>query len=292
MRILLAIDSSELSGEAIRQLAARPWPEDTAVFVFSVVSPTRLGVVGREGGQYAAWLTAGAESLVKSAGERLAATGLESVTGVAIGFPASTIIEHARDWGADFIWVGSHGRTGLSRFLMGSASRSVLHRAPCSVVLVKARANQAQRTNESGLRIFLAVDGSECSMTAARSIAGRPWPTGTEVQVVSVADLPMLYFESLQIERHIIDKIGDYAMNRGQNAIASAERLLSTTGLKVTSAFAVGDPRATILDRAKQWGSDLIVVGSHGSRGISRNLVGSVSEAVATHAHCTVEVIR
>ena len=135
---------------------------------------------------------------------------------------------------------------------MGRVSRSVLHRAPCSVVLVNAPANQAHRTNETGLRVFLATDRSECSKTAGRSIAGRPWPAGSEVQVVSVADLPMIYFEPLQIEPHIKDKIGDCAVNRSQDAIASAERLLSAAGLQVTSA--VGEPRATILDRAKTMG--------------------------------------
>jgi hypothetical protein len=97
MRILLAIDSSELSGGAIPQLAARPWPEDPTVLVFSVVDSTRLGVIGTEGGQYAAWLIEGAESVVKSARERLAGSRIKRATGVAIGFPASTIVEHARD---------------------------------------------------------------------------------------------------------------------------------------------------------------------------------------------------
>jgi hypothetical protein len=50
------MDSSELSGEALRQLAARPWPEDTALFAFSVVDASRLGIIGTKGDQYAAWL--------------------------------------------------------------------------------------------------------------------------------------------------------------------------------------------------------------------------------------------
>jgi nucleotide-binding universal stress UspA family protein len=53
-----------------------------------------------------------------------------------------------------------------------------------------------------------------------------------------------------------------------------------------------GDPKAVILDEAGQWGADLIVVGSHGWRGIDRLMMGSVSESVAMHAHCSVEVIR
>jgi nucleotide-binding universal stress UspA family protein len=57
-------------------------------------------------------------------------------------------------------------------------------------------------------------------------------------------------------------------------------------------AIELGEPRAVILDAAKTWGSDLIVLGSHGRRGMDRFLMGSVSEAVAIHAHCSVEVVR
>jgi len=53
-----------------------------------------------------------------------------------------------------------------------------------------------------------------------------------------------------------------------------------------------GDPRAVILDAARAWPADLIVLGSHGRRGLDRFLMGSVAESVAIHAHCSVEVIR
>jgi nucleotide-binding universal stress UspA family protein len=53
-----------------------------------------------------------------------------------------------------------------------------------------------------------------------------------------------------------------------------------------------GNPKEVILDEAQKWGADLIVVGSHGRRGIKRFLLGSVSEAVAMNAHCSVVVVR
>jgi nucleotide-binding universal stress UspA family protein len=54
----------------------------------------------------------------------------------------------------------------------------------------------------------------------------------------------------------------------------------------------IGEPRALILDVAEAWEADLIVVAAHGRRGLDRLLMGSVSEAVATYAPCSVEVIR
>jgi hypothetical protein len=52
------------------------------------------------------------------------------------------------------------------------------------------------------------------------------------------------------------------------------------------------EPRAVILDEASKWNANLIVLGSHGRHGMDRLLMGSVSEAVAFHAHCSVEVVR
>ena len=82
--------------------------------------------------------------------------------------------------------------------------------------------------------------------------------------------------------------------SRAAEAIARAHELLRQAGLArvETSEPLSGDPKAVILDEAAQWGADFIVVGSHGWRGIDRLMMGSVSESLAMHAHCSVEVIR
>ncbi len=74
----------------------------------------------------------------------------------------------------------------------------------------------------------------------------------------------------------------------------AAEKILSDAGLNVSGTVAVPSDTAKqiILSDADEWGADLIVCGSHGRRGVNRFLLGSVSEAVATHAKCSVEIIR
>ena len=76
------------------------------------------------------------------------------------------------------------------------------------------------------------------------------------------------------------------------NNINSAEQVLASVGLKATAAVLSGNPKEVILEEAKKWNADLIVVGSHGRRGFKRFLLGSVSEAVAMNAHCSVVVVR
>ena len=74
--------------------------------------------------------------------------------------------------------------------------------------------------------------------------------------------------------------------------VDSAEQVLTSAGLKATTVVLSGNPKEVILEEAKKWNADLIVVGSHGRRGFKRFLLGSVSEAIAINAHCSVVVVR
>ncbi len=77
-----------------------------------------------------------------------------------------------------------------------------------------------------------------------------------------------------------------------KSLVARAERALRSAGVNVATAIVQGDPKSIILDDAKAWGADLIVLASHGRKGLERFMLGSVSEAVLRHAHCSVEIIR
>ena len=144
----------------------------------------------------------------------------------------------------------------------------------------------------------VATDGSECSDRAARSIAERPWPEGTEVRVLSAVELILpavrAILEPPFPDTAFIESARGDAMKRSQEAIARAMQILSVPGLNVSESISVllDKPKTIILDEAAQWGADLIVLGSHGRHGVDRFLLGSVSEAVAMQAGCCVEVIR
>lgn len=74
--------------------------------------------------------------------------------------------------------------------------------------------------------------------------------------------------------------------------VERAAKTLSAAGFRVTTSVTTGDARSVILDAAAEWNADLIVLGSRGRTGLGRFLLGSVSEAVARHAHCSVEIVR
>jgi nucleotide-binding universal stress UspA family protein len=150
------------------------------------------------------------------------------------------------------------------------------------------------------MKILVATDGSEFSLAAARSVANRPWPEGTVFQILSAQELVVFdtsmagYPLSAIYPTSLLEELMTEARTRTVAAEESTRQILSRAGLKILDpqSSQIGDPRTIILDTAQVWPADLIVLGSHGRTGLDRMLMGSVSEAVAIHAHCSVEVIR
>ena len=146
------------------------------------------------------------------------------------------------------------------------------------------------------MRILLATDGSSFSDEAVNEIATRPWPEGSEVKIISVVEPPLLpmvetwvppdnYIEALEQAgeeqaRSIVGKAADL-INKGQG-----------DKLRVTTEIVKGHPKHGIIEAAEEWKTNLIVVGSHGYRGLTKLWLGSVSQAVAAHARCSVEIVR
>lgn len=146
------------------------------------------------------------------------------------------------------------------------------------------------------MKILLAIDGSTYSDAAVDEVARRPWPVGTLVKVLSTYELPVPptaetwalpanYFESLDIA---LRKQAQDIVDRAIQTLKSKDN----KNVSVDAAIVPGSPQSVILDEAEDWGADLIVVGSHGYRAWERFLLGSVSQAVVSHAKCSVEVVR
>jgi nucleotide-binding universal stress UspA family protein len=143
MKILLPIDDSEFSEAATNAVVALARPEDVEVKVLHVLEPPSL-LLGREMAAYdpefeAVWKASReqAKALVTKTAERLQKAGLRVAPALEEGDPKSKIIDVAREWHADLIVLGSHGRSGLSRFLLGSVSETVVRHAHCSVAIVR-----------------------------------------------------------------------------------------------------------------------------------------------------------
>jgi nucleotide-binding universal stress UspA family protein len=153
MRILLAIDGSLHSQTAVDEVARRPWPANSTIRAMSVIQPytppaTEFVLAGATLDDVTRQQASTAEQLTRGAAEALKQTGLATETAVREGDPRAAIVDEAEDWRADLIVVGSHGRTGLTRWLLGSVAQAVVGHAPCSVEVVRRR--ESSRATKSG----------------------------------------------------------------------------------------------------------------------------------------------
>jgi nucleotide-binding universal stress UspA family protein len=143
MKILIGIDDSSFS-RAVIQFASRfSWPQKTTVLVVSAVpSPVmayaEMYVQSMEtASEILEMQRKASQELVSRAEQDLLAAGITTRSRVLDGDPREAIVQTAKDEGIDLILVGSHGRTGVSKLLMGSVASHVVTHAPCSVLVVK-----------------------------------------------------------------------------------------------------------------------------------------------------------
>jgi nucleotide-binding universal stress UspA family protein len=146
------------------------------------------------------------------------------------------------------------------------------------------------------MKILLATDGSPCSDAAVKEVARRPWPADTQVRIVSVAEQPApLVAEPYMVPGSYFEETAQVIRAQAEQAVERAAATLRDArngGLQVSAEVLTGSPKRTIVEEAEAWGADLIVVGSHGYKSWERMLLGSVSQTVAAHAECSVEIVR
>lgn len=296
MKLIAAIDSSEFSHSVLNEILKRPWPPHTTLCILHVIDLSQLPddpLLSSRAMKFAADLTT-------SASKKFEHSDLQVTTKILQGHPRTTIAQYARETKADLVLVGSHGANGMVRFLMGSTAQAALRTSSCSVEIVR-KPTPRLGSHSVAMTILLAVDGSTCSMAAAKSIADRPWPNGTEVRIISVIPIVLSYGEGIPSSvapiypsPELVAILEKQLRSRAREAISRARQVLGEAHIRIAESDLqpLGDAREAILDEAKLCDADLIVLGSHGLRRIDRLLLGSVSESVAMHAHCSVEVIR
>lgn len=143
------------------------------------------------------------------------------------------------------------------------------------------------------MRILLAIDDSKYSEAAIETVIEQARAQETEVRVLHVVEPPtLLVAREMGGYDPALESAWESQRHQADVVVAKAVEVLRARGLKVTAAVEDGDPKSKILDVAEEWQADLIVLGSHGQKGLSRFLMGSIPDAVVRHAHCSVEIVR
>jgi nucleotide-binding universal stress UspA family protein len=290
MRVLVALDATPRCGEIVAELAARPWPADTFFLLLHVLDPFPFGRAPISLKR----AKDGAENQLKEAGRRFCAGGWAMEEDVVLGRARKEIAKIARKWKADLVVVGSNESGAWTRLLLGSTARAVLRHAPCAVEIVRPGEDGEHATVAKGMKVLVATDGSECSLTALLSVASRPWPEGSRFKVISIPEPFMPLDQFPQFELKEVENLNTAAIKDARRYADAGAEILQKSGLEASTETPLprdSDARE-IVKEAERWHARMVVLGSHGRHGFDRLTMGSVSEHVALHAPCSVEVIR
>jgi len=143
------------------------------------------------------------------------------------------------------------------------------------------------------MKILLAIDESAHSLAAVSWVANAQWPAGSAVRLLSSVRSDLYVTGELYAPG--ASELADLVQQetaRSEKILREQGGALAARGLAVDTRVTQGDPRLCIVDEAKAWGADLVVVGSHGRTGLSKLFLGSVATHVVAQAPCNVLVVK
>ena len=293
MKAIIAIDSSQCSQAALQAVLVHKWGEDDQVRILTVLdlfetlpsfSFDKEAAMDR------------ARELVECAARRIKqrSPSTEVSAEVLEGHPQTVLKDQCESWKADVIVLGAHGQRSVKHLLLGSVSSSLLLHSPCSVLIVK-QTNLS--TNSRYRNVLLALDNSIHSRTAFNRVLSTDWPDDLQFHILTVAedpeDLVIFDFRDVRVNEMLRERYELHRTECQKLVDGFARELAEKVGQdRVSAEVVVGHAREQILNKAQMIPAGLIVMGSHGHGFIDSLVLGSVSQAVALQAECSVEVVR
>jgi len=224
-------------------------------------------------------------------GERLEAIEALGVTASLVSRvgPADEVLAAAAtEYAAELLVIGTHGHTGVARFLLGGVASSTIRHARCDVLIVRGATSRALYE-----RPLVATDFSPASSKAIAHTCDVITATA-RIDILHAWQLPAGSWGATLIgqARFPWSTVRDAVLT---SVRAQADKLLAehpATGHELHVELVQGPPASVITHHAEQAGHDLIAMGAHGRRGVRRLLLGSVAESTARHSPCSVLVVH
>lgn len=285
MRTVVAVDWSDQSFNAV-QVVCRLFAQEELTLIHAVdlrpfENPLFAQPLGRRSAEELRQMMIEAgERLLEQTGALVPST-IPSIQRVyKIGNPAPVVLETIRSSRADLVAVGSQGRGRLAELVLGSVSHRVVLHAPCAALLVR---------NDPGSirRVLLAVEGHEDSLRLRTWLSTHRFSQPVELSLLSV--VPTIPIGDSTTEFRY-DKWTAEMAQYARELVDETAVALRTIYPTVTGQVEYGDPAHCIRQAAGH--ADLVIVGSHGWKGLEHFLLGSVSHAVLHKVTCPVLVVR
>ena len=200
------------------------------------------------------------------------------------GEPPEVIVDVAQGKKADLIALGTYGRKGLKRLLMGSVTSQVVLNSPCDVLVVKKPCADCVGSYHS---LLVPFDGSESSKKALGRACDLSKSAGSEISVLYVIpryEEMMDFFKTETIKKSLYQE--------AEKIVAGAKKLAAKQGAQIKAVVLEGHAGDKIVEIADTMKHDLIVVGTHGWRGMNKAIMGSTAERIIVYASCPILIAR
>jgi nucleotide-binding universal stress UspA family protein len=301
-RILCPVDFSDFSRRALDYAVAIAKGYESTITLLHVCAAVPVAAYAPGSGVFpSALLTREDREAVVTAMKRFAeseaGTSVPIECDIAEGSTAAEILEKAQAMPADLLVMGTHGRSGFERLVLGSVTEKVLRKATCPVLTVPRGVPDVVPAPPAFFkRIVCAIDFSDCSMHALSYATALAQEADAHLTVVHVIELPT----ALPLEAHETVLAGPPSLRdyvtlaeadcrvRLQNAVPESVRTYCT----VETALPSGKPYREILRIAEEQKADLLVIGIHGAGVVDRMLFGSTAQHLVRQASCPVLTLR
>lgn len=203
---------------------------------------------------------------------------------------ASAIVEYAQEEDIDLIVMGTHGRRGVRKLLLGSVATEVARMAPCAVMTVRGEGGKAPP--QPVRRVLAPVDFSEPAEEALAVACTMASTYGAELQLVHVLhEVLHPTFYDMGVTR--ISDLGEDILRNTESALRDLHTNVGGCHGTTATCFALeGHPASEIVQFSQDHGSDLIVMSTHGLTGVKHFLMGSTAEKVLAGAECPVLIVK
>jgi nucleotide-binding universal stress UspA family protein len=200
------------------------------------------------------------------------------------GDAPDVIVDIAQGKQADLIAMGTHGRKGLKRLLMGSVTSGVIVKSPADVIVIKRPCSECTGAYSSILLPFDGSDFSRKALARACELSKIDGGTITALYVVPRYEEMIGFFRTESIRKNLLSEAG--------RILDSALETASGQGISIKTEIREGQAADEITKTAAELHNDLIVMGTYGWRGVNKAIMGSSTERVIMNAGCPVLAVR
>jgi nucleotide-binding universal stress UspA family protein len=200
------------------------------------------------------------------------------------GDVAGAIVDTALSELADLIVMSTHGYSGLTRWVLGSVTEKVLRSAPCPVLAVRA-ARHPQK-------VLITLDGSPLSDRAIEPGLAVAQSLGAAVTLLRVVPRVPTDGKLDEHERGLSRRMQEDLIEEAKDYLRVRSDAAARSGVPIKSEVRIGSPAEVILEQIEIYGTDLIVMATHGRTGLKRWVYGSVTAKVLRSVNCSMLVIR